>query len=347
MKMLFDKYPIDIILCILCSFFLIPIAFMNLNEILQIILGLPFIFFIPGYVLIFSLFPTKKTDIGINLTERIALSIGFSIAIVSIIGLGLNYSSFGIQLESIFLSIFVLIIGLGALGIYKWFKLEPYERFIINFEITKLKSKSKIDFFLNLLIIFSIIIVITVVTYFLIAPKQIEKFTEFYFIGSQENTTIFPREILREKNYSVIIGVANHEYSTIDYTLEVWLINQSDTGKKTIFQNRWFIDKILIKLNWPTNQSEVENKIIIQNMWFVDKILVRLNHSDVDINNINNGQWEYPYTFNINKTGSFKLTFLLFTTSTDDYIKDLDYKEISEEKINNAYREIHLWINVR
>ena len=318
MKILFDKYPVDIILCIICSIILIPIAFWNLNDLIRIILGLPFIFFIPGYTLIFTLFPNKKTDIGINFIERIALSIGFSVAIVPTIGLGLNYTTSGIQLESIYTCIFVFVIGLGTLGIYQWFNLDPSERFIINFYIPKLRSKNKIDFFLNVLIIVSIIIVITVATYALITPKEKEKTTEFYLLGSSENSTDFPNNVSKGQNYSVIIGLTNHEYKTINYTIEVWLINQTQT----------------------------ENNSIIQNMWFVDKISVNLNHIDMDIDNIKKVQWEYPYSFNTNKTGSFKHTFLLFKTSTEDYIKDLDYKENAKEKISSAYRETHLWINI-
>ena len=318
MKIIFEKYPLDIIICILSSFVLIPIAILNLNEILRIILGIPFIFFIPGYILIFTLFPIKKTNTGINFIERIALSIGFSIAIVPTIGLALNYTSTGIQLESIFLCIFVFVLGIGALGMYRWFNLDPSERFIINFDIPKLKSKNKTDLFLNILIVFSLITATVIATYVLITPQQKEKFTEFYLLGSSQNSTDFPRNISAGENYSVIIGVANHEYRTIDYTIEVWLINE----------------------------TEVENKTTIENMWFFDKISVSLTHTDLVIDNINKAQWEYPYSFSTNKTGLFKLTFLLFTTSTNDYIKDLDYKETAQEKISTAYRETHLWISV-
>jgi len=38
--------------------------------------------------------------------------------------------------------------------------------------------------------------------------------------------------------------------------------------------------------------------------------------------------------------------FLLFTHPTEDYIKDTDYIEIAVEKLDDAYRQTHLWINV-
>ena len=51
-----------------------------MDTTVRTLLGLPFLLFIPGYVLIFALFPAKKTDRGIDVIERIALSFGLSIA---------------------------------------------------------------------------------------------------------------------------------------------------------------------------------------------------------------------------------------------------------------------------
>ena len=90
MKISFTKYPADIILCMLWSLILLPTALLDVEGIIRVVLGLPFILFIPGYILVFTLFPAKKTDRGIDIIERVALSLGLSIAIVPLIGLGLN-----------------------------------------------------------------------------------------------------------------------------------------------------------------------------------------------------------------------------------------------------------------
>jgi uncharacterized membrane protein len=63
-----------------------PLALLSTDTTVCTILGLPFILFIPGYVLIFVLFPTKKGERGINQLERIGLSFGFSLAITSLLG---------------------------------------------------------------------------------------------------------------------------------------------------------------------------------------------------------------------------------------------------------------------
>ncbi|WP_157533238.1 DUF1616 domain-containing protein, partial [Haloferax profundi] len=68
---------------------------------LRIILGLPYVLFVPGYAFIAALFPeagtpTEESDsstdqAGIDGIERVALSFGTSIAIVPLIGLVLNF----------------------------------------------------------------------------------------------------------------------------------------------------------------------------------------------------------------------------------------------------------------
>src|SRR3990172_7347205 len=57
--------------------------------------GLTFVLFFPGYALVAALFPRGGEP---HLFERAALSFGLSLAIVSLIGLALNYSPWGIRL---------------------------------------------------------------------------------------------------------------------------------------------------------------------------------------------------------------------------------------------------------
>ena len=68
------------------------------------ILGSLFVLLLPGYSLIKALFPTRELD---NV-ERTALSIGLSLALVSIIGLALNYTPWGIRVTPITLGLLML-----------------------------------------------------------------------------------------------------------------------------------------------------------------------------------------------------------------------------------------------
>lgn len=67
-------------------------------NILRVILGSIVVLFLPGYATIEALYP-KEEELS-NL-ERLALSIGLSLAIVPLIGLALNYTPWGIRLNPI------------------------------------------------------------------------------------------------------------------------------------------------------------------------------------------------------------------------------------------------------
>ena len=77
---------------------------------LRITLGLFFVLFFPGYVLLLSLFPKRGS---LSSIERIAVSFGLSIAVTSLIGLILNQTPWGIRLYPIVISLTLFIVTLG------------------------------------------------------------------------------------------------------------------------------------------------------------------------------------------------------------------------------------------
>ena len=82
-------------------------------------------------------------------------------------------------------------------------------------------------------------------------------------------------------------------------------------------------------------------------MWFIDKTSISLDHESINLESDWNAQWTYNFSLIINKKGdNLKLAFLLFKSKTDNYIKNQDYSNIAKTKINNAYRDVYLWIKV-
>jgi len=58
-------------------------------------------------------------------------------------------------------------------------------------------------------------------------PKQGEKFTEFYILGPGGKAEDYPTALKAGETGTVTIGVVNHEYRDMDYTLDVLLGNES------------------------------------------------------------------------------------------------------------------------
>ncbi len=315
-----NSYPLDILLCLLTSLLLLPLVFLNIDSTFRLILGLPFLLFIPGYVLVFALFPARKTDRGIDALERIVLSFGLSIAVVPLIGLLLNYTPWGIRLEPIMSSLLLFIISIGLFGIYRWRKTDPEERFTLPQKITLPKQEHPVDRALTIILIIAIIVVIASLIYVITLPKNGETFTEFYLLGPTGTAEGYPRNLTINEEAAVIIGVANHEQRLINYTIEIWLINQTTTNNQTIYHQMWYLDTITINTlpYQPINTEEP---------W--------------------TPQWSHPYTFHLNRTGTFKLAFLLFKGPTQTYYPNIDYHDIADQKITTAYLETHLWLTIQ
>lgn len=87
---------------------------------LRYILGSIFVLWLPGYAFIKALFPQNlpfthalarsldTSEKSLDTIERIALSLGMSLALVPMVGLLLNYTPWGIRLEPIVLSLLAM-----------------------------------------------------------------------------------------------------------------------------------------------------------------------------------------------------------------------------------------------
>ena len=83
------------------------------------VLGGVFVLFLPGFMLISALYPRGEELDGL---ERMALSIGLSLAIVPLLGLMLNYTPWGIRLEPIIISLAAFAEILAVAGVVRRFK---------------------------------------------------------------------------------------------------------------------------------------------------------------------------------------------------------------------------------
>lgn len=221
---------IALILVILTFVFTLVPSFSNLP--LRVPLGLIMVLFLPGYTLIAALFPCKDDLDGI---ERVALSFGLSIAVVPLVGLGLNYTPWGIRLAPVMVSLTILTMALVVVSYIRREKLDPEERFSVPFKqgLSSLKrelsteQKSRIDKALTILLIISIIASISVLIYVIITPKQGEKFTEFYILGPGGMAYDYPTSVVAGDVSTAIVGVVNHEYCNVNYTLKLLFDNSS------------------------------------------------------------------------------------------------------------------------
>ena len=301
-----EQIPSDLLTAIILALATLVFTLTPLSDLpVRVPLGLFMVLFVPGYTLIAALFPKIGDLDGI---ERTALSFGLSIAVVPLIGLGLNYTPWGIRLTPVVVSLAIFTVAMAAAACWRRMNLPAEERFSIHFKetINSLKTeisaddKSRLDKVLTIILIITILISIAALVYVIVTPKQGEKFTEFYILGPGGKAYDYPTSVQVGNKSTVIVGVVNHEYAPINYTMQISLNNtpmDNITRKDNSRDDFRFIYPIMsMNLTLPHNET-----------------------------------WEKPVTYVLNHTGnSQKLEFLLY----------------KEGNFTGPYRDLHLWVNV-
>jgi len=204
---------------ILSVLLIIVIVFVPSN-VLRIILGLPFILFLPGYTLLAAFYP-RRTDL--RLIERVALSFGLSIAVAVLVGLMLNYT-WGLGMYPIIVSLALFIFVTSIIAWFRRRRLPAEEGFSIhlNADFLRGRATSRLNRVLAIVLSAFVLGVIGTLAYVIVTPKAGEKFTEFYVLGLDGKAENYPQELTVGDEGNVILGIANHEHEgNLVYRVEI------------------------------------------------------------------------------------------------------------------------------
>lgn len=201
------------------------------GNILRVLFGLPFLLFLPGYSLV-SVLWTRNSEM--DTLERVALSLGLSIALVALVGLALNYTPMGITLNSMLFTLFGWILIFVGATRYRRSQLTEEERFKVNpyLIFDKIDLISQTDKLIAILVVVVIIIGGSLLVYIAMNPPR-EQFTELFILDENLKTDNYPTELIVNQSASIYIVAINHEQKTIDYNIVVWLRPENRTDEIT------------------------------------------------------------------------------------------------------------------
>jgi uncharacterized membrane protein len=200
------------------AFFLILAIHLISSNVPRIILGVPFLLFIPGYALLVAIFTKKE---GMDGIARVAFSFILSLTIVGFFGIILSYTPWGIRLEPILFSIFTFVLITSIITWWRQRKLPKEERFSIELDI-KVPSlgQSIWDKMLAVILVIAILGAVGVVAYTSTKPKVKEAFTEFYILGKEGKATNYLTDLKIGVKSSLKVGIINHEGKEVNYRVE-------------------------------------------------------------------------------------------------------------------------------
>jgi uncharacterized membrane protein len=262
--------------------------------------------FFPGYTLVASLFVKKE---GMPNIERIALSVGMSIAVVALIGFGLNYTPWGIRLEPVLYSITAFIFVTSAIAMIIRARVLKTNKFTTEFNLSLSGWQGgTFNKSLSIILIVAIFGALGALGYTIAVPKTGEIFSEFYILGFNGKAQDYPTNFIMEKGQVTHVSYGAGEYDAASGWGEVTLgiVNHE--------------------------QQKVTYSVIIK----IDDELVNMNYHGTSINRLTqielqpDEKWEQEIGFAPQNIGdNQKVEFLLFKGDND--------------VLENS---LHLWINV-
>jgi uncharacterized membrane protein len=142
------------------------------------------------------------------------------------------------------------------------------------------QESSRLDRVLSILLLVAICAAVGATIYVIVIPKEGEHFTEFYILGPNGKAADYPSAFPTGERQQVIIGVGNHEYRTITYTVEV------------LAENRTF--------------SSVTNTSVLHTQALLARFPVTVAHNETV---------ETPYPFVVDSPQYNRIEFLLFNST--------------------------------
>lgn len=295
---------------------------------LRVVIGLVFVLFLPGYAFIAALFPEaghyRRDDDeltggrgvsllrkrGIDGIERVALSFGFSLAIVPLIALVLDITRGGIGGLPMLASISGFTIIVATIAMHRRWQLPPERRFFLPYRTWIERGRENVfhpndrtQLLLNILLVSSVILATSGIVYAIAVPQHGERFTEFYLLTEDDDGELvasdYPAEFVQGDEASLVIGIDNHEEQTVTYTIVIQLERLIHT------ENRSYV----------VERSEL------------DEISVTLEPGET---------WLHEHTLEPDIVGEdLRLSYLLYVDEPP-----------SQPHRDNAYRDLHIWIDV-
>ena len=203
---------------ILLTLLSVPVVLLT-EGVVRVVLGTAFVAFFPGYALLAALFPSRHRMGGV---ERIVMSFLLSIAVTPLIGLILNFTPWGIKIGAVVAAVasFVLVAAIIAFLRRRGLSEEVRFDYRVRFVMPHFVSTGKVD-----KVLFGVFLLLAVaatagLAYVLVTPRPVERFTEFYLLGSASMIEDYPQEAIVGQSTEIPIAVVNHEGADTVYRIK-------------------------------------------------------------------------------------------------------------------------------
>jgi len=129
-----------------------------------------------------------------------------------------------------------------------------------------------------------IVFIVITTSILVLTDDNQERFTEFYVLNSDGQAFNYPQNVDVGNTTSIIVGVANHEGRTVNYTVEAWLVNY----------------------------TLIDMAVNVTQMYYLDSFNIVLESVSYEMDAKWVPQYEKEISMNLTNAGNFYLYILLF-----------------------------------
>lgn len=192
----------------------------NPLALLRVGLGMVYVLLVPGYLLQSALFPRNDQ---LDLLERVAFSLGLSIAIVPPAAFFLDYSELGIDGRNIAILGLIYTVIVGGWSAFRRARTPSDARFLWASELDTASwwaAQSPLSRLLYRLLAGVLIVAVIASVAIVVLPKPATQFTEFYILGEQGLAESYPVDVVAGQEATVIFGILNREGRPLRYRVQ-------------------------------------------------------------------------------------------------------------------------------
>ncbi|UPW00391.1 DUF1616 domain-containing protein [Halorussus gelatinilyticus] len=226
-------------------------------------LGLPLLFFAPGYALVSALFPgatpdDARTDVtfaevrqhGLSGAERLALGFGVSLALLPLLAVALSLSPWSIVPATVLLSVAVVTALFAVVGAARRLRRPADRRFSLPVRAWLGDAKRSVltgpasERALNVGLALGVLLAVGAMGYAVAAPGPGQQYTGVALLSQNETGQLvaddYPSNFTRGESKPLVVELTNHEGERTDYSVVVELqrVRNADGGAPKVVQDR-------------------------------------------------------------------------------------------------------------
>jgi len=190
-------------------------------------LAIVFLILVPGYGLVSAMLPRREP---LDLTERIGVGIGASVALVALTGLTLNYSPWGVTWLNTFVVLALFTLAASAYAAWRRERVGSSDAFRVPCRLPVVYlERTGFAGWLSLAFLGAVLVgILAYVAVTIMSPRPSAPGTALYVVDSSGRTVGLPRIMTAGQPVEVLVGIANPEEVDLTYRLEIRIADEVD-----------------------------------------------------------------------------------------------------------------------